>query len=82
MKELERLDAGFVSLTEALDLTTPAGRATLLFAEFERQTPVERVQAGLTHVQQNGRRLGRPATAALFVIVHDGNSKSRKMRRR
>ena len=27
LQELEHLDVGFVSLTEALDLTTPAGRA-------------------------------------------------------
>jgi hypothetical protein len=27
LRELEHLDVGFVSLTEALDLTTPAGRA-------------------------------------------------------
>ena len=28
LQELEHLGVGFVSLTEALDLTTPAGRAT------------------------------------------------------
>jgi putative DNA-invertase from lambdoid prophage Rac len=27
LQELQELDIGFVSLTEALDLTTPAGRA-------------------------------------------------------
>ena len=39
LQELEHLGVGFVSLTEALDLTTPAGRAMAgllaVFAEFE-----------------------------------------------
>jgi DNA invertase Pin-like site-specific DNA recombinase len=41
LQELEHLGVGFVSLTEALDLTTPAGRAMAgllaVFAEFERE---------------------------------------------
>jgi DNA invertase Pin-like site-specific DNA recombinase len=41
LQELEHLGVGFVSLTEALDLTTPAGRAMAgllaIFAEFERR---------------------------------------------
>ena len=41
LQELEHLGVGFVSLTEALDLTTPAGRAMAgllaIFAEFERE---------------------------------------------
>jgi len=40
LQELEHLGVGFVSLTEALDLTTPAGRAMAallaVFAAFER----------------------------------------------
>jgi DNA invertase Pin-like site-specific DNA recombinase len=69
LRELEHLGVGFVSLTEALDLTTPAGRAmaALLaaFAEFEREVLRERVRAGLAHARQNGKRLGRHVTAAL-----------------
>ena len=71
LQELEHLGIGFVSLTEALDLTTPAGRAMagLLagFSEFEREILRERVRAGLAHARQNGQRLGRPATAALHA---------------
>jgi hypothetical protein len=41
LQELEHLGVGFVSLTEALDLTTPAGRAMAgllaIFAEFKRR---------------------------------------------
>ena len=68
LQELEHLGVGFVSLTEALDLTTPAGRAMAgllaIFAEFEREILRERNRAGLAHARENGKRLGRPATAA------------------
>jgi DNA invertase Pin-like site-specific DNA recombinase len=68
LQELEHLGVGFVSLTEALDLTTPAGRAMAgllaIFAEFEREILRERTRAGLAHARETGKRLGRPATAA------------------
>jgi DNA invertase Pin-like site-specific DNA recombinase len=71
LQELEHIGVGFVSLTEALDLTTPAGRAMAallaVFAEFEREILRERVRAGLAHARQNGQQLGRPQTAALHA---------------
>jgi len=67
LQELDHLGVGFVSLTEALDLTTPAGRAMAgllaVFAEFEKEILRERTRAGLAHARQNGQRLGRPMTA-------------------
>ena len=67
LQELEHLGVGFVSLTEALDLTTPAGRAMAamlaVFAAFEREVLQERTRAGLAHARENGKRLGRPVTA-------------------
>lgn len=89
-QELEPLGVGFVSLTEALDLTTPAGRAMAgllaVFAEFEREILRERVRAGLAHARQNGQRLGRPLTAALYAdqvrrLQRAGASKSEIARR-
>jgi DNA invertase Pin-like site-specific DNA recombinase len=69
LQELEHLGVGFVSLIEALDLTTPAGRAMAgllaIFAEFEREILRERTRAGLAQARLNGRRLGRPMTAGL-----------------
>ena len=69
---MEQLGVGFVSLTEALDLTTPAGRAMAgllaVFAAFEREILGERVRAGLAHARQNGQRLGRPATVARQAV--------------
>jgi putative DNA-invertase from lambdoid prophage Rac len=68
LQELTHLGVGFVSLTEALDLTTPAGRAMagllVIFAEFKREILRERILAGLAQARQNGKRLGRPETAA------------------
>jgi putative DNA-invertase from lambdoid prophage Rac len=69
LQELTHLGVGFVSLTEALDLTTPMGRAMAgllaVFAEFEREILRERVRAGLAEARLNGKHLGRPPTAAL-----------------
>ena len=71
LQELQHLGVGFVSLTEALDLTTPAGRAMAgllaVFAEFEREILRARVRAGLAHARQNGLTLGRPITAGLHA---------------
>jgi len=71
LQELEHLGVGFVSLTEVLDLTTPAGRAMAgllaIFAEFEREILRERTRAGLAHARENGKRLGRPASAAVHA---------------
>jgi putative DNA-invertase from lambdoid prophage Rac len=69
LQELDHLGVGFVSLTEALDLTTAAGRAMAamlaVFASFEREVLQERTRAGLAHARQNGKKLGRPMTAGL-----------------
>jgi DNA invertase Pin-like site-specific DNA recombinase len=90
LQELEHLGVGFVSLTEALDLTTPAGRAMAallaVFAGFEREILGERVRAGMAHARQNGKRLGRPATAAMHTdkvskLSRSGLSKSEIARR-
>jgi DNA invertase Pin-like site-specific DNA recombinase len=68
LQELTDLGVTFVSLTEALDLTTSTGRAMAgmlsVFSAFEHDILRERVRAGLAHARQNGKRLGRPATAA------------------
>jgi putative DNA-invertase from lambdoid prophage Rac len=67
-RELIDLGVGFVSLTEAPDLTTPAGRAmagmVAAFAEFEREILRERVRAGIARARKEGRPHGRPRTAS------------------
>ena len=68
LREISELGVGLVSLTEALDLTTPAGRAMAgmlaIFAEFEREILRERVRAGIAQARQEGRPHGRPRTAS------------------
>ena len=68
LKELNELGVGFVSLTEALDLTTPTGRAMAgllaVFAEFEREILRERVRAGIAQARKQGKPHGRPRSAA------------------
>ena len=55
-------------------------------AEFEREILRERTRAGLAHARQKGKRLGRPATAALHAaeigkLHRAGVSKSEIARR-
>jgi len=68
LRELTALGVGFVSLTEALDLTTPAGRAfagfLAVFAEFERDLIRERIKAGITDARKRGKAHGRPRAKA------------------
>ena len=63
MERLEEAEAGFRSLTEAIDTTTPAGRMLMqmvgAFAEFERAMLRERTKAGLDAARQDGRIGGR-----------------------
>jgi DNA invertase Pin-like site-specific DNA recombinase len=69
IRELTDTGVGFVSLNEAFDLTTPAGKALsgmlAVFAEFERDILRERVKAGIVHSRSKGIAHGRPATASL-----------------
>ena len=79
LKELAELGVSFVSLTEALDLTTPTGRAMAgllsVFAEFEHEILRERIRAGIAEARLKGAHLGRPMT------VGKQASQIRKLRR-
>ena len=63
MERLTETKAGFRSLTEAIDTTTPAGRMMMqmvgAFAEFERAMLRERTKAGLDSARREGRIGGR-----------------------
>lgn len=69
ISELGSLGVGFVSLTEALDFTTPTGRAMVgllaVFAEFERDIHRARITAGIEAAKKRGVLFGRPHTASL-----------------
>jgi DNA invertase Pin-like site-specific DNA recombinase len=63
MEKLSEARAGFRSLTEAIDTTTPAGRMMMqmvgAFAEFERAMLRDRTKAGLDAARLEGRIGGR-----------------------
>ena len=66
---------------QALDTTTPSGRAMFqmmgVFAEFERSMISERVKSGLARAKSNGKILGRPKVskqteAQIMKLREDG----------
>ena len=63
MERIHKAGAGFKSLTESIDTTTPAGRMMMQmvgsFAEFEREMIRERTKAGLEAAKVEGRIGGR-----------------------
>ncbi len=85
LDELRQLAVGFVSITEALDLTTTVGKAMAgmlaVFANFERDMLCERIKAGIDNARKSGRPHGRPVTIAKEVdtvksLFHQGLNKS------
>ena len=64
MKDLETRGVALVSLTEALDTTTPGGRLVFhvfgAISLFERELIRERTPAGLAAARARGRVGGRP----------------------
>ena len=69
LEAITAAEAGFRSLTEAVDTTTPAGRLmtqTLgAFAEFERAMIRERTMNGLAHARKAGKHIGRKRALSL-----------------
>lgn len=64
LETFQELGIDFVSLSESLDTSTPAGKMVFTVlgavAELERSLIVERVKAGLRNARAKGKRLGRP----------------------
>ena len=85
LERVSEAGAGFRSLTEAIDTTTPSGRMMMQmvgsFAEFERAMIRERTSAGLAQARAEGRIGGRrskltPAQQADVVENVSSNRKS------
>jgi putative DNA-invertase from lambdoid prophage Rac len=90
LQELEHLGVGFVSLTEALDLTTPSGRANGWvagrFRGVRTRDSAGEDQGWLGACPTERETLGRPATAAIHAaeirkLHRAGVSKSEIARR-
>jgi DNA invertase Pin-like site-specific DNA recombinase len=64
LETFNALGIAFVSLSEQMDTTTPAGKMVFTVlgavAELERSLIVERVRAGLRNARAKGKTLGRP----------------------
>lgn len=64
LEEFRALQVDFLSFKEAVDTSTPAGRALFamiaMMAEFERELIRERVNAGVAKARRDGKTLGRP----------------------
>jgi putative DNA-invertase from lambdoid prophage Rac len=86
LQELNELGVGFVSLSEALDLTTSSGRALAgmlaVFAEFERDILRDRVKAGIAQARQEGRPHGRPAPSGVTLTTSASSTKKAAIRKR
>ena len=69
LQELNALDVGFVSLCEALDLTTPSGRALAAGRVCGVRTGyfAGRVKAGIDQARKDGKPHGRPMTAGKLL---------------
>ncbi len=65
--DLQSAGADLYLHKQALDTSTPAGRAMFqmlgVFAEFEREMMLERVQASMETARANGKQIGRPKVA-------------------
>jgi DNA invertase Pin-like site-specific DNA recombinase len=75
LEEFGALGIDFVSCHEALDTSTPMGRAVFTIiaaiAELERSIINERVAAGLEHAQRNGTRSGKPIGRPKAIFHRD-----------
>src|ERR1700682_897649 len=64
LETFNALGIAFVSLSEQMDTTTPAGKMVFTVlgavAELERSLIAERVRAGLRNARAKGKTLGRP----------------------
>jgi len=82
LETFQALGIHFVSLSESLDTSTPAGKMVFTVlgavAELERSLIVERVKAGLRNARAKGKRLGRPReivdTAKIAKLRAQGRS--------
>ena len=74
LHELQGRGVEFQSLTEAIDTTTPTGRAMLhmvaLLAELERGLIAERTRAGVKAAQAKGVKFGRKPKLSPAQVKH------------
>lgn len=69
LEKLTVLETGFISKTESMDLTTPAGKALVgmlaVFVLFERDLLSEQAKEGIAHARSKVKPHGRLKSTAL-----------------
>ena len=84
LETFNALGIAFVSLSEQMDTTTPAGKMVFTVlgavAELERSLIVERVRAGLRNARAKGKTLGRPRTTVDAARIGRLRSQGRSIR--
>lgn len=72
LRDLEARGIGFRSLNEAIDTKSPMGKVMLAvlgaFAQFERDTAVQRTVAGIKVAQARGVKFGQPTKITPQVV--------------
>jgi DNA invertase Pin-like site-specific DNA recombinase len=73
LEAFQALGIEFVSLSEQIDTSTPAGKLVFTIlgavAELERSLIVDRVKAGMRNARAKGKRIGRPPRTYLTEDV-------------
>jgi DNA invertase Pin-like site-specific DNA recombinase len=71
LETFKALGIEFVSFSEQLDTSTPAGKLVFTVlgavAELERSLIIERVRAGMRNARATGKRIGRPPRTQLSM---------------
>ncbi|MFA4971712.1 MAG: recombinase family protein [bacterium] len=84
LSELQTLSVAFVSLQEAIDTGTPAGRMVFTFlgavAEFERAIIAERVKAGMKAAKSRGKHCGRPKASLDLDLARRMRAEGKSLR--
>lgn len=85
LETFQALGIEFVSLTEGVDTSTPAGKMVFTVlgavAELERSLICERVRAGLRNARAKGKKLGRPKAALDVARIVELRKRGRSWRK-
>jgi DNA invertase Pin-like site-specific DNA recombinase len=85
LETFQSLGIEFVSLTEGVDTSTPAGKMVFTVlgavAELERSLICERVRAGLRNARAKGKQLGRPKKVLDVARIGQLHSAGRSWRK-
>jgi DNA invertase Pin-like site-specific DNA recombinase len=84
LETFKALGIDFVSFSEQMDTSTPAGKMVFTVleavAELERSLIVERVRAGLRNARAKGKKLGRPQLKIDRVRITRLHTEGRSLR--